>query len=48
MEVKALWEGQLSLDNIVWQKTLNKEYRLSKELDSQCTTKWKQHINLNM
>lgn len=47
MEIQAIWEGQLPLENIVWDKQLNYEFRLPRELDSQRDANWNQFLKAN-
>ncbi|MFX1417998.1 MAG: NUDIX hydrolase [Promethearchaeota archaeon] len=42
-----LWEGELQLDRIKWNKKIFQEYRLSRKYNSRIRSNWEQHIREN-
>ncbi|MFW9972050.1 MAG: NUDIX hydrolase [Candidatus Odinarchaeota archaeon] len=45
--INILWEGELKLDFIKWNKKKNNEFRLTSKYDSNIQTSWTQHIKEN-
>ena len=46
-EIKAIWEGNLALSNIVWGISTHPEYKMHSKYNSRVTSFWKKHLEEN-